>query len=662
MTIISDKRKHRKGSEPEKMGIALAGNMNVGKSTLFSGLCSGRSEGVNIPGNTVAVKAGNIKGTTLYALDTPGVCSIFSDSEDERASRSVLLPVEPGYNVKGILFVADAKNMKRSIAAFLQYSEYGIPMVFNINMVDEASPRGIEIDKSALSDVLKLPVTSTVARERRGFARLTAALNTMKKPERLVAYPEWVENYLEAVTDLLVPSDISPRALGLLMLAGDKHVERYLLKCYGNGMLNQIQELTESKRMLEPFECAILFTDIYNRRASQICETIQTITPPPKSPMLVRFGDWCTQLSTGIPIAIVILWLVYHFVGTFGATFLVDTINSKIFEGALIPFFEKLLASVPSEFFRAMIVDPDFGVLPTGVFLALGLVVPVLFCFYIAFGLLEESGYLPRISILLDRALKKIGLNGKGVIPLVMGFSCVTMALLTTRMLDTEKEKNIASFLLFLTMPCAPLIAVMLVILDKLPRSAGLTVLCVILSQVFIAGFLASKILPGNSSLLFMEIPPMRVPKPYHILRKATAKTYHFIKEALPVFIAASLLVFLFHRLGGLAWLEAASGPFLGKVMGLPEESIQVFIKTMIRRESGATELQHFSSAYTNLQIVVNLIVMTFIAPCLNAIIVLYKERGAKTATLIVIAVTVYAIAIGSIVNHTCRYMGITFT
>jgi len=167
-----------------------------------------------------------------------------------------------------------------------------------------------------------------------------------------------------------------------------------------------------------------------------------------------------------------------------------------------------------------MIIDPNFGILPAGVFLALGLVLPVLFCFYIAFGLLEDSGYLSRLSILLDKVFQKMGLNGKGVIPLVMGFSCVTMAILTTRMLDTNKEKNIATFLLILGMPCAPLLAVMFVILGKMPISASITVFGIIFTQIFVAGILANKILPGRRSPLLMVVPSMRLPKPDQIIKR----------------------------------------------------------------------------------------------------------------------------------------------
>jgi ferrous iron transport protein B len=294
--------------------------------------------------------------------------------------------------------------------------------------------------------------------------------------------------------------------------------------------------------------------------------------------------------------------------------------------------------------------------------LALGLVLPVLFCFYIAFGILEDSGYLSRLSILLDKVFQKMGLNGKGVIPLVMGFSCVTMAILTTRMLDTEKEKNIATFLLLLGMPCAPLLAVMFIILGKMPLSASITVFGLIFSQIIIAGIIANKILPGKRMPLLMEIPPMRLPKPLQILKMSVAKTYFFMKEAIPVFIMASLVVFLFERIGGLAALERAAEPVIHGFMGLPVKSVQVFIKTLIRRESGATEIEHLSSIYDNVQLVVNLLVMTFLTPCMNAIIVLFKERGSRAAVAIMSTVMIYAILIGSMVNYTCRLLGITFS
>jgi len=195
-----------------------------------------------------------------------------------------------------------------------------------------------------------------------------------------------------------------------------------------------------------------------------------------------------------------------------------------------------------------------------------------------------------------------------------------------------------------------------------MPFSATLTIFGIIFTQTFIAGFAANKIIPGQGSPLIFEIPPMRLPKPVQVIRSAAQKTYFFSKEAIPVFLYASLFVFLFERIGGLEFAEHLLRPLTNTLMGLPEKSVQVFIKTIIRRESGATELEHLSGVYTNLQMVVNLLVMTFLTPCINSILVLFKERGRRTAALIIGTVVVYAILLGSLVNHICLALGITFT
>jgi ferrous iron transport protein B len=652
----------KNSADSQRAVVALVGNMSVGKSTLFSRICKKEVKSVSIPGLSPTFLKGPVSGEDVELLGTPGVFSLFSSNEDERASRDILLKKKEIGTVTGLILVADAKNMKRSLAIALQYAEYGLPMMLAVNMVDEAASRGVEIDYGRLSEIFGVSVCKTVAREGIGIDKIIAGLKTMVSAKRLVEYPDWVEGFLKRVRYELPDCDISSRALGLLVLAEDQGIEEFIGKEFGEEKLNSIKQLARDFKPVSTESFGVLVGHIYNRRAEQIVREIQEVEPRPGNTFLLSFGDFCTQLSTGIPIAIGVVVAMYFFVGSFAATFLVDSINGLIFEERLIPFFTKLLEPLPSAFLRDMIMDPDFGILPAGVFLALGLVMPVLFCFYIAFGILEDSGYLPRFSILLDRVFQKMGLNGRGVIPLVMGFSCVTMAILTTRMLGTKKERNIATFLLLLGVPCAPLVAVMLIILEKMPFSATLTVFGFIFCQMFIAGYVLNKILPGARSPFLLEIPPLRRPKIRQVVSKATMKTYFFMKEAVPVFIYASIFVFLFHRFGGLEWLERMVSPLITKLMGLPEKSVQVFMKTLIRRESGAAELEHLSSSYTNLQLVVNLLVMTFLTPCMNAVIVLFKERGVRTATIIMTSVLIYAITAGSLLNHICRILGVTFT
>ncbi len=653
---------HPEHKSTRQQTFALIGNMNVGKTSIFTRITTKKAQPVNIPGSTVAVSSAQIKGNRGVVYDTPGIASIFSNNEDERATRKIILSSEDDGGVSGIIVIADAKNLKRSIALVLQYGQFGLPMLLNINMMDEAVSRGIEINCDRLSALLGMEVTTTIAPEGMGIKDLSARLSNLRPLGYSVSYPPAVEQFLKNIEAILGNIHINARGIALLLLHRDVDARRYIEKHHGRQAadlcLREVELYYEEEPNYADHQLAAMFNELSSRIAGQV----QRVEPPSKSSALMRFGDMCTAFSTGIPIAVLVLTVMYFFIGEFGATYLVDTLNSKLFEGILFPLVSKFTDRLSSPFLRDMIMDPDFGILPTGVFLALGLVLPVIFCFYITFGILEDSGYLPRISILLDKLFQKMGLNGKGVIPLVMGFSCVTMALLTTRVLNNEKEKNIVSFLLYLCMPCAPLIAVMFIILEDMPVSATIAVFGIIFTQVIIAGFLANTILPGGRSLLFLEIPPMRLPKPLAVIKMALAKTYFFMLEALPVFIIASLCVFLFERIGGLSLLEKTLGPMIHHVMGLPEKSVQVFIKTMIRRESGATELEHLRPIYTNLQLVVNMLVMTFVAPCINSFIVLFKERGVKAGLAINITVFLYAILMGSLVNHICLYLGISFS
>jgi len=658
----SKKQPEEEAEAVQKPGFALIGNLQVGKTALFSTLTTGEITSLQLPRNMTEIPAARVKGMTGDLLDPPGVFSIFSVNEDERASRNILLPHMIEHDMQGLILVADAKNIKRSLALVLQYAEYGLPMVLAVNMIDEAPLFGVEIDYQQLENILGIDVRPVIANQGIGVSKLASSLAKMKVPKKLIEYPDWVEQYLEMVGKLLKDAAISPRILGILLLAHDTWAEGYVENRYGSGMLSRLRALTDEYLKDKSQAVSILLTNIYNNKADQLSKMVQQETPPSKSPFIMKVGDWCTQPSTGIPIALAVLYFIYLFVGAFGATFVVDWINGTIFQGFLIPWTTRLIAPIPSEFIRDMIVDPDFGVIPTGLFLALGLVLPVLFCFYLAFELLENSGYLSRLSMLLDRILQKMGLNGKGVIPLILGFSCITMAILTTRMLDSRKERNIATFLLFLGIPCAPLLGVMFIILGRMPLSAPIAVFGILFLQIFVSGMLLNKILPGERTPLLMVISPLRLPKVTQVIKMAVKKTYFFMKEAVPIFILASLGVFLFERWGGLAVLERLASPLVSGYMGLPEKSVQVFIKTIIRREAGATEIAHLSAVYDNVQMVVNLLVMTFLTPCLNAVIVLVKERGLKTAVTLLALVMTYAIFIGGVLNHGFRFLGITFS
>lgn len=651
-------------SDKQQRTIAIIGNMNVGKTTLFEKISGADITSMNVPGSTVSLSMSRIKEKTIQLIDTPGTYSVLSNNEEERISRDVLLSLNKDHNIDGAIHVADAKNLKRSIALVLEYAEYGIPMLLDINMADDMASHGIEIDYHKLSNILGIDVCVSIATEGIGVKEIESKLESMRIPNRIMQYSTGIKEFIDITRKILSDNagSIPPQGIALLLLAKDQCVEKHIGAVYGERIRSRLTSLAREYREEDTGNVGIRLIRLYNRKAQEIVDEVQTVKRPLETPLVVRFGDYCTRLSTGIPIAVAVVALMYLFVGSFGATFLVDKVNALLLRGLLIPFTDEIVALIPNAFIRDMLIDRDFGILPSGIFLALGLVLPVLFCFYLFFGLLEDSGYFPRISFLLAKVFKIIGLNGKGVMPLTMGFSCVTMAILTTRMLDTKKERIVATFLLLLGFPCAPLIAVMFVLFDKMPVRAVFALLAIIFAQIVLAGVVVGRIVPGNRSPLIMEIPAMRIPSPFHIIRKASYRTYFFIKEAIPVFVLASCVVFIFNRLGGLAMLEDSLRPLMNGFLGLPEKSVQVFIKTMIRRENGATELIHLSSGFTNLQLIVSLFVMVNLVPCINSLLVIIKERGFGVASAIVTSILVYAIVAGGVLNHICLFLGITFS
>jgi ferrous iron transport protein B len=377
-----------------------------------------------------------------------------------------------------------------------------------------------------------------------------------------------------------------------------------------------------------------------------------------------EFGIMTRRASTGIPILLGVLVLLYEFVGYTGAQTLVGLVEHVLFGQHLIPLIRNVL---PPGFVSELIAG-RYGIVSMGLTYAIGIVMPVVGTFFIAFGLLEDSGYLPRLSILSDRLMRLMGLNGKAVLPMVLGFGCGTMATMSTRILSSKRERLIAILLLALGIPCSAQLGVMLGIAAGFSQKATLTVMGVVASQLLLVGFLASRLIRGRPSEFIFEIPPIRIPQFKNVALKTWYRVQWYLKEAVPLFLVGTLALFILDtvQIQGrslLDWTQSGMAPLLSGLLHLPKEAAGIFLLGFLRRDYGAAGLYDLArkGLLTGQQVVVSMVVITLFVPCLASFLVIIKEQGWKRALAITGFIVPFAIGVGAVLSWVLRTFNIQF-
>jgi ferrous iron transport protein B len=365
---------------------------------------------------------------------------------------------------------------------------------------------------------------------------------------------------------------------------------------------------------------------------------------------------------TGIPILLAVLYVTYLFVGVFGAQTLVGFFEETLFGKWINPSAVAFTERVPWSPVREFLVG-DYGLLTMGLTYALAIVLPVVSTFFLIFGFLEDSGYIPRLAIFSDRIFRAMGLNGKAVLPMVLGLGCDTMATMTTRILGTPKERLIAILLLALGVPCSAQLATILGILGGISFLALGTLFGIILLQMVVVGWLAARVLPGDRSEFILELPPIRMPRMGNLLRKTVLRIRWYLGEAVPLFLIGTVLLFVLDWIGALVWLAGAAEPIVSGWLGLPARTADVFIMGFLRRDYGAAGLFSMvgDGALTATQSVVALTVMTLFVPCVANLLMIVKERGPRVALAILTFVTIVAVGTGAALNFVIGVLGVTF-
>jgi len=295
-----------------------------------------------------------------------------------------------------------------------------------------------------------------------------------------------------------------------------------------------------------------------------------------------------------------------------------------------------------------------------GVTYALALILPIVTTFFLAFGVLEDSGYLPRLAALSNRLFQRMGLNGKAVLPMVLGLGCVTMATLTTRVLETKRERLLVILLLALAVPCSAQLGVVMGILAGVSFSAMLIWSGVVAIVLLAIGWLAARLMPGERMKLLVELPPMRWPVLSNVILKTLARIEWYLKEVIPLFLLGTAILFILDRTGILNQIIKLGEPLVSGWLGLPPEASAAFLVGFLRRDFGATGLFVMQSEglLSPIQIVVAMVTITLFVPCLASVLMIAKERSWKTAICMVALITPLAFIVGGLLFRLLSTVG----
>lgn len=590
-------------TEVEMKKVVLAGNPNVGKSIFFNAYTGKYVNVSNFPGTTVDVPKGQMDEQTRL-MDTPGVYGLSAMSEEEQVAERAILSADTVINV------VSAISLERDLFLTLQMIDYGKKLIVAVNQMDEAEARNLKVDLPKLEKLLGVPVLPTVAVQHEGLNEVRQAIGRAKLGL--------------ATPDAPSASEIQELEANLA----------HRMKIYG------------------------LRRQYVNALAAQV--VTDTSKPGSVRQLLSqRIGQALLNPLVAFAAMMFVLYALYQVIGIWVAGDLVTLTEGVFMLGedagfwpGLIPLLQGWIGQVfPPDSFLYTVLGGEFGVLTMSIRYIFGVLFPLVLGFYIYISILEDCGYLPRVAVISDGLLNKVGLNGRAVIPLILGLGCVTMATVSTRVLTSNRERTIASTILAITIPCSAQLGVLIALMAKAGGLKAWGVYVGILFTVLIVlGTILNKLLPGRSSSLILDLPPMRLPNFKNIARKTWVRTMVFLKEAAPLFVLGSLLVAVLQATHLLEAIQNGLGPIIKASLHLPYETAQVFVMGLVRRDFGAAGLYLMADSMTQAQLLTCLMVITLFVPCFASATVIWKERGVKEGVTVLIGSWLIAFGVGALI------------
>jgi len=637
----------------KQLRVALAGNANVGKSAIFNQLTGLNQVVGNWPGKTVERAEGTLhfKGYTIRVIDLPGIYSLSTFSIEEIVSRDYIAVEKPDI----IVNVVDASALERNLYFTLQLLELEAPIVMALNQVDFAAKKGIRINTEKLSEILGIPVVPTVAITGSGINELLTTVIEVASGERKLkplkvrfgAEVEKIVQELQRIVERTLPQlcEVYPaRWIATKLLERDSDVAGKLKNYEGGAeVLEYAEKLAAELEKLHGEPSPVILASERYSIASKMAKEVTVVEAPPRISLEQKLDAITTHKILGYPILVGVVLVMFSLIFIGGSLF--SGFLESLFSGTTL-YIEGVLAFLPQAA-RSLITNGVFGGVVAGVTIALPYIVP----FYIILALLEDSGYLPRAAFLMDNLMHKIGLHGKAFIPLVLGYGCSVPACIGCRIMETQRERLLAAFVVTLV-PCA---ARTVVILGLVGRFVGLHAALALyvfdLILIFILGRIAFKVLPGEPVGLIMEMPPYKRPSLKSVLTKTWSRTKDFVYIAFPIIVAGSLTITALNLTGFINYITAGAKPLISGWLGLPVEAGIPLIFGVLRKELALILLSQLIplESLSAIQMIVFALVIMIYIPCIATIAALIREFGWRKALAITFTDITLALLLGGI-------------
>ena len=639
------------------MTIALAGNANVGKSVIFNELTGLHQHVGNWPGKTVERAEGtlNFRGHTIDVIDLPGIYSLSTYSIEELVSREYIAVEHPDVLVN----VVDASALERNLFFTLQLLEMEPHMIVALNQMDMAEKKGFAIDLGKLSERLGVPVVPMVAVRGVGFQEMMEQVIEVSQENDETPAPipfgAEIEGRLGEIIKALegFESPYPIRWTAIKLLEGDEEIRRRVYTAR-SPIRETVERVSHEIEEIHGHDAPSVISSERYSIAHRIAASASTHRDPERRPK-----DRLVEL-TSHPV----LGYVFMAAAILGVFFSIFSLGDYV-TGFLDLAFSALNEAFLGVFGTGAVATFVWDGLIDGVLGGVGIALPYIVPFYIVLSVLEDSGYLARIAFLMDSVMHRIGLHGKGFIPLMLGFGCNVPACLGCRIMETERERLICAFVASLVPCAARSIVIMGLVAEYVGFEWALLLYLIDFVLIFLLGHMAFKAVPGEPMGMIMEMPSYRMPSVKVTAQRTWLRLKGFVFEAFPLIVVGNMVIILAGMVGVLDFVQGFMSPVMVLWLGLPAVTGVVLIFGILRKEltlillASMLGTSDFALILTPIQMFVFAFVVMLYIPCIATIAVLVKEFGYKRAAIITASEILLAVGLGGVLLRAINLLGI---